>query len=229
MKNILAFFGIKKINFKNKFDVKKKNGNFGKKNDTTNIDNDVERKKKYILPINSKIHPNDMETIVPALGIPWESNVPYLPYKLLKRKNSYMKIFLEYKGQINKLPYINAIVGIVENGEIVSEVNVKAIIDTGASRTLLKKEVIEKFKLKKLEASNTKVNVVGGQIDVEYFEASICLPEIMNDSFLEVIISTTESLGNMPYDCLIGWDVLRYCEFNYNGPANEYTIKFIQQ
>lgn len=96
-----------------------------------------------------------------------------------------------------------------------------ALIDTGAQRTLLVPEVVQKVGLSKID--ETTLLRVGGKVTVGVYAASLQFPH-SNFSAIEMIAVPCCDLGHPLFRCLIGRDVLARWNFTYNGPLGVWQI-----
>lgn len=96
-----------------------------------------------------------------------------------------------------------------------------ALIDTGAGRTVLTPEAIQKVGLPLVDY--TILSRAGGKDRVGVHVASIQFP---SDSLatIEVIEVACCELPDQPIQCLLGRDILSKWLFTYNGKTGEWVI-----
>jgi predicted aspartyl protease len=97
-----------------------------------------------------------------------------------------------------------------------------ALIDTGAGRTVLTPEAVNKLQLPLVDY--TKISRVGGKEDkVGVHVASIQFPT-NRLATIEVIEVACLELPDQPVQCLLGRDILSHWLFTYNGKTGEWWI-----
>lgn len=98
-----------------------------------------------------------------------------------------------------------------------------ALIDTGAARTVVTPQAVEKAELSKI--NETKIAHAGGLIEkADVFVASIRFPRIRLTT-IEVIEVACCDLPEQPVQCLIGRDIISRWLFTYSGPSHEWEIQ----
>jgi predicted aspartyl protease len=97
-----------------------------------------------------------------------------------------------------------------------------ALIDTGAQRTVLAPEAVQKVGLSKINEANLRV--VGGVVTAGVYVASLQFPYCGGFKAIEVIEVSSCDLPHPLYRCLLGRDVLSRWIFNYDGPAGTWQI-----
>lgn len=96
-----------------------------------------------------------------------------------------------------------------------------ALIDTGAQRTVITPETVEKLGLSKI--NETDLRGVGGIVRVGVYVASIHFPR-SKFATIEVIEVSSCALSHPYIQCLLGRDVLSRWGFNYDGPDGSWQI-----
>ena len=97
-----------------------------------------------------------------------------------------------------------------------------ALIDTGASRTVVTPEAVEKVGLPLV--NYTTLSRVGGRTEqVSVHTASIHFPSKM--ATIEIIEVGCCELPDQPVHCLIGRDILARWLFTYNGKEGSWSIE----
>ena len=96
-----------------------------------------------------------------------------------------------------------------------------ALIDTGAQRTVLSPEAVEKVGLSKID--ETTLIRVGGTVKVDVYAASLQFP-YSGLSAIEMIAVPCCELVHPLFRCLLGRDVLSRWIFTYDGPVGTWQI-----
>lgn len=97
-----------------------------------------------------------------------------------------------------------------------------ALIDTGAQRTVLSPEAVQKSGLSKVNEAD--VRGVGGIVRAGVYVASLQFPRC-GLSTIEVIEVSCCALPHILYHCLVGGDVLSRWILNYDGPLGAWEIR----
>jgi len=97
----------------------------------------------------------------------------------------------------------------------------KALVDTGASLTVVNPEVAATWKLR--HTGFVQVSAAGHTERYPQYAARMTFPGTRLKVY-EVIPVVACKLPGQPISCLIGRDVLRRWQFSYNGPTGEYSI-----
>lgn len=96
-----------------------------------------------------------------------------------------------------------------------------ALIDTGAQRTVVAPEAVERIGLSKV--NEAELRVVGGIKKADVYVASLQFPRCGLGT-IEVIEVSCCELPHPLYRCLIGRDVLSRWVFTYEGPVGTWHI-----
>ncbi len=97
---------------------------------------------------------------------------------------------------------------------------VLAMIDTGATSSVLRPDIIEKIGLNPI--GSVKINTPSSTgLDCYQYQATVHFP---NNVAVETSDLIGASLQGQHIQCLIGRDVLRHSVFIYNGYAQEITF-----
>ena len=96
-----------------------------------------------------------------------------------------------------------------------------ALIDTGAQRTVLALEAVQRVGLSKINEADLRV--VGGIIKADVYIASMQFPRCRFRA-IEVIEVSCCELPHPAYRCLLGRDVLSRWIFTYDGPVGTWKI-----
>jgi predicted aspartyl protease len=99
--------------------------------------------------------------------------------------------------------------------------SVSALIDTGASLTVINPEIVQSCRLS--QTGFTKISSAGNMGDFPTFAAHIEFPSHNLRGF-EIIPVVACSLPQQSISCLIGRDILRRWMFTYNGRTGEFVV-----
>ena len=104
------------------------------------------------------------------------------------------------------------------------ELPVRALIDTGASLTIINPQIAVTCKLK--QTGHQKINAVGGEAG-EYpeYAAAISFPETGLPSLGTTRVVACPIIRQPFFSCLIGRDILRKWLFSYDGRTGEVEIQ----
>lgn len=97
-------------------------------------------------------------------------------------------------------------------------ITVQALIDTGASSTVISPKVINKIPLKK--TGTQKISSVQDEQERPVYFGRLIFP--WNKGFEAPLVECP--LKGDYFDCLIGRDVLQYWHLSYNGPDGFYVV-----
>ncbi len=91
---------------------------------------------------------------------------------------------------------------------------VVALIDTGAQTTVINPETVRRLAIRPVGA-------------VQIYTPSTVDPLLCNRFHVNVYFAESFApMGGLPYQCLIGRDILLRASFLYDGNANEFTLTF---
>lgn len=96
-----------------------------------------------------------------------------------------------------------------------------ALIDTGAQRTVLSPQAVQRVGLFKINEADLRV--VGAIVKADVYVASLQFP-LCGLRTIEVIEVSCCELPHILYHCLIGRDVLSRWVLNYDGPEGKWQI-----
>jgi predicted aspartyl protease len=97
----------------------------------------------------------------------------------------------------------------------------KAIIDTGANRTVILPGIAQSLSLTQIDENTSTLVGHGSTILTPLYRASLVLPGKL--PALPIIVAEIDHI-QPDIQCLIGRDVLSYGYLYYNGEANKYTL-----
>lgn len=98
---------------------------------------------------------------------------------------------------------------------------VTALVDTGASTTVLNPETIQRLGLKPVGVAPITTPSTTEAIWCNRYHVNIYFSD---DAIVENVFAIEAPMGGVPYHCLIGRDVLCIATLLYEGPANRYTL-----
>jgi len=96
-----------------------------------------------------------------------------------------------------------------------------ALIDTGAQRTVISPQVVQRVGLSKID--ETTLLIVGGQRRADVYAASLQFPHSGFRAIEVIEVSCCELLPL--FQCLLGRDVLSRWIFTYDGPVGTWHIR----
>ena len=103
------------------------------------------------------------------------------------------------------------------------ELSVRALIDTGASLTVINPQIAATCKL--LQTDWNKITTVGGKAGrYPAYAAAISFPESDLPAFDVIRVVACPIIEQPFFSCLIGRDILRKWFFTYDGPNGEVEI-----
>lgn len=97
-----------------------------------------------------------------------------------------------------------------------------ALIDTGAQRTILVPEAVQKLELSKID--ETTLIRVGGEVKADVYAASLQFPTTPFGA-VEMIAVPCCELPHPLFRCLLGRDVLSRWIFTYDGVSGSWQLK----
>lgn len=108
-----------------------------------------------------------------------------------------------------------------DNQEVPTPVQVLAMIDTGATGTVVSKDIVKQLNLKPVGTTLISTPTSTNVKCYEYF-VRLLFP---NTIFADAVIIAAPLQGQH-IQCLIGRDVLRHSVFIYTGYINTFTLSF---
>lgn len=101
-------------------------------------------------------------------------------------------------------------------------VKCKTLVDSGASGTVLKWAKARHFKIETLDTSHSLTTVMGNIKNIKYARIKFKLPQFSPTLTVEWNADVLEDMSNLPYDMIIGRDVMT--ELNLDVLASDATV-----
>lgn len=102
-------------------------------------------------------------------------------------------------------------------------VQVTALVDTGASGTVLNPEIIRRLGLSPVGTALIHTPSTTVPVQCNRYQVNVYFP---HDVVVEDVVAIEAPLGGQSIQCLIGRDVLRNGLLIYVGHANQFTLAF---
>ena len=97
------------------------------------------------------------------------------------------------------------------------------MIDTGAYSTVLNPDVISRLAIRPVGVAAIVTPSTTTAVTCNRYHINVYFSE---DFVVENVFAIEAPMGGVPYQCLIGRDILRLATFTYAGRRNEFTIAF---
>ena len=124
--------------------------------------------------------------------------------------------------EITLLPAYSFLESLEIKAPVNNQVKILAMIDTGASGTVIQKGTSQTLELNPigttLMTTPSSTNILCNQFDVQ-----LIFP---NQVIIQNVVVTEAPLQNQHIQCLIGRDILKYGLLVYNGYDNSFTLSF---
>lgn len=126
----------------------------------------------------------------------------------------------KFNGKLDEFGFPFLIVDLINPITKKTFSNAKAIIDTGAAYTHIKKNVIDDLELTSKEEESFK-HLTDGTIKSPSFKINI----FFNNSIIvpDVKVALLH-LQEYPSDLIIGLDIIRHCDFQYNSVQKSFSF-----
>lgn len=100
---------------------------------------------------------------------------------------------------------------------------IAAVIDTGAHSTVLNPDVVSRLGIKPVGVAAIVTPSTTAALICNRYHINVYFSE---DFVVENVFAIEAPMGGVPYQCLIGRDILRGATLTYAGPHNRFTIEF---
>lgn len=97
------------------------------------------------------------------------------------------------------------------------------MIDTGAHSTVLNPDVVSRLGIKPVGVAAIVTPSTTAALICNRYHINVYFSE---DFVVENIFAIEALMGGVPYQCLIGRDILQRATLTYAGPQNQFTLKF---
>jgi predicted aspartyl protease len=100
---------------------------------------------------------------------------------------------------------------------------VTALIDTGAHTTVLSPEIVRRLRIQPVGTAPISTPSTTTSLLCDRYHVNVYFDE---GFVVENIFAIEAPMGGVPYECLIGRDILRHATLFYNGPQNQFALTF---
>lgn len=100
---------------------------------------------------------------------------------------------------------------------------VNALIDTGAHSTVVNPDVISRLGIKPVGVAAIVTPSTTAALTCNRYHINVYFSE---DFVVENVFAIEAPMGGVPYQCLIGRDILRFATLTYAGPRDQFTLEF---
>lgn len=107
--------------------------------------------------------------------------------------------------------------------ELSSPHPVAALVDTGAHTTVLSPDLVRRLRLQPVGTAPICTPSTTSALMCDRYHVNVYFAE---DFVVENIFAIEAPMGGVPYQCLVGRDILRLATLLYNGPRNQFTLTF---
>lgn len=101
----------------------------------------------------------------------------------------------------------------------------RALIDTGSDLTVVSPAILQRLGIPFVFQTTT--HGVGGSVSVNLYRVGLNIIDSRNVSLPWLMFATllVMELPGIPFDVLIGLDIIRACKLNIDGPAGLFTLE----
>ncbi|HYK03796.1 MAG TPA: retropepsin-like aspartic protease [Thermoanaerobaculia bacterium] len=101
--------------------------------------------------------------------------------------------------------------------------SVTALIDTGAHTTVLTPELAARLRIEPVGKAPISTPSTTRAIMCDRYHVNVYFDE---GFVVENVFAIEAPMGGVPYQCLIGRDILRLATLLYDGPENQFALEF---
>ena len=101
--------------------------------------------------------------------------------------------------------------------------SVTALIDTGAHTSVVTPELAARLRIEPVGKAPISTPSTTAAIMCDRYHVNIYFED---DFVVENVFAIEAPMGGVPYQCLIGRDILRLATLLYDGPGNHYALEF---
>lgn len=98
-----------------------------------------------------------------------------------------------------------------------------AVIDTGAHSTVLNPDIVSRLGIKPVGIASIVTPSTTAALICNRYHINVYFSE---DFVVENVFAIEAPMGGVPYQCLIGRDILRFGTLTYAGTRNQFTLEF---
>jgi predicted aspartyl protease len=124
------------------------------------------------------------------------------------------------EGLVDEFGYPYLIVNIIDPITRYTLTGLKAIIDTGAAYTHVKRQLVEILKLTPIDKTTIK-HLTDGNIVSDIFIINLKFGKIIEVPDIKARILTQP---DYPSDLIIGLDIIKFCDFSYNSKSKSFNF-----
>jgi predicted aspartyl protease len=107
--------------------------------------------------------------------------------------------------------------------QLASPHTVTALIDTGAHTTVLSPELVTRLRIQPVGTAPISTPSTTLPLLCDRYHVNVYFDE---GFVVENVFTIEAPMGGVPYQCLIGRDILRHATLLYNGPQNQFALTF---
>jgi len=121
----------------------------------------------------------------------------------------------------------SVLVPLRSNGGGPSPVPGKALIDTGSDISAVALPILQQLGVPVLRSTSTQG--IGGSLPVNLYKFSLHILDVQNVGLpwlSQPSLVVMELASGVPFDALIGMDIIRTCKMIVDGPGHQFTLDF---
>jgi hypothetical protein len=100
---------------------------------------------------------------------------------------------------------------------------VTALIDTGAHTTVLNPDIVKRLAIRPVGVTTITTPSSTKPLACNRYHINVYFSE---EFVIENVFAIEAPMAGVPYQCLVGRDILRFATLVYVGPANQFTLTF---